>query len=60
MKMHVVFYKEVYHGMFSEKTLEKIEFAHISKDSKNPFADAYDEAIRRGHNPMKNIEIKAL
>lgn len=46
--------------MFSEKTLEKIEFVHISKDSKNPFADAYDEAIRRGHNPMKNIEIEAL
>lgn len=54
------FTKKYTTGCFLRKPWKKIEFVHISKDSKNPFADAYDEAIRRGHNPIKNIEIEAL
>lgn len=60
MKLHVTFYKEVYHGMFSEKTLERVEFDHISNDSRDAFAEAYDEALERGHNPLNNIIIKTV
>lgn len=60
MKLHVTFYKEVYHGMFSEKTLERVEFDHISNDSRDAFAEAYDEALERGHNPLKNLRIEVV
>lgn len=60
IKLHVTFYKGVYHGMFREKTLERVEFDHICNDSRNAFAEAYDEAVKRGHNPMKNIKIEAV
>lgn len=58
MKLHVTFYKQVFHGM-NPKTLEKEEFDYIG-DSKTALFDAYDEAVKRGHNPMKNINIEAV
>lgn len=46
--------------MFSEKTLERVEFDHISNDSRDAFAEAYDEALERGHNPLKNLRIEVV
>lgn len=58
----VTFYKEVFNGM-DDKTLEKVEFNHkkdVNKSDYENMTDAYDIAVRRGHNPSKNISIKEV
>lgn len=54
-KLHVTFYKEASHGL-NERTLERIEF-YYTTSSETAFFDAYDEAVKRGHDPQKHIQI---
>lgn len=53
----VTFYKEVFQGM-KEKKLEKVTF--IYGDHKASMFDAYDEAVKRGHNPEKVILVERI
>lgn len=56
---HVTFYKETFHGMDEKGTLEKVEFYYVTK-KRASFEDIYDEAVRRGHNPIKNLKIEVV
>ena len=54
-KYRVTFYKKVTRGM-DDPTLEKVSFVcHVAS-----MFDAYDEAVKRGHNPFKRIEVDRI
>ena len=58
----VTFYKDVFHGM-DDKTLEKVEFEYKKDANKSDYenmTDAYDIAVSKWHNQMKNISIKEI
>lgn len=54
-ELHVTFFKEASHGL-DGRILERIEFDYPSS-SETAFFDAYDEAVKRGHDPQKHIQI---
>lgn len=46
-----------------DKTLEKVEFEYKKDANKSDYenmTDAYDIAVSKGHNQMKNISIKEI
>lgn len=51
--IQVTFYKKVDH-IFGEPTMQKVEFTHNG----DKYEDAFDEALKLGHNPFKNIRMK--
>lgn len=51
--IHVIFYKKVHH-IFGETEMVKVEFDYFGDD----YNAAYDEALKRGHNPNKNIKMR--
>jgi hypothetical protein len=51
--IHVIFYKKVHH-FFGETEMVKVEFNYLGDD----YNAAYEEALKRGHNPNKNIKMR--
>lgn len=60
MRYHVTFYKETFHGMDGKGTLEKVQFYYVTKNKRVSFGDVYEEAVKRGHNPLKNLRIEVV
>lgn len=50
--IHVIFYKKVDH-FFGKSEMVKVEFDFFGED----YNAAYEEALKRGHNPIKNIKM---
>lgn len=54
-RFRVTFYKKIFHGM-DNASFEKASFI----GSFSTMFDAYDEAVRRGHNPARNILVERV